>query len=157
MESAFLEAYGFQTTGGTSAYASAATRAFFVMDRRKVVLNGYCAVRTGLFAFLASDASVFARLARIGAFVFIVAHDCRAGVLRNYGNDALRANGSAQAATDTTVRVDVRNAVLHADRVRGASVGAIAETETTETAGFGTAEQHRRGAARGDTVVGSFL
>ena len=128
------EKYGFQTSRGTNFRAGTATRAGFVVNRSKVVLNGYRTARTGFFAFFASDAGVFASLACIGAFVLVVAHHDGFGILRNHGDDVLRTNGNAHSATETAAGVHVCNAVLYADGVVRASVGAIAQTETAEAA-----------------------
>ena len=123
----------------------------------KIVFYLYCIFRTYRFTFFASDAGVFASLACIGAFVLVVAHHDGFGILRNHGDDVLRTNGNAHSATETAAGVHVCNAVLYADGVVRASVGAIAQTETAEAARLGATVKHGGGTAGADAVVNGFF
>ena len=147
----------FQTCCRTALGAQTASRTLGVVDDGTVVDNRDGMLGAGLFTLLASDASVFACLARVGTLVLAVAVNRGCRLLRDHGDDLLGAFLGAQTATDTAARIDSRDTVFHADGMRNTDLGTVSASDTTVSTGLGTAIDHGACLAGGDTVINSFL
>ena len=143
----YFEVDIFKTTGGASGCTFTASRAFGVIYAREVVFNLYRSVFAGSHAFTATDAGVFASLARISAFIPIAAHNRCGSASRNHIYYVLRASCLADAATNADILIHVSNTVLNADSVMGAFFRAIAKTYAGKRASARTAADHCRRAA----------
>ena len=148
---------GFQTACWADTYASTASRTFAVIDLSKVIFDGDRAVFAGFFTFSASDTSIFASFTCIGALIFIAAHDNGLRFLGYHGDDMLGTDGGAKSATDAAGGIHMGKPVFDAYGFIRTGKGAVTETKTGKTAGFGTAVDHGGGTAGGDSVIGSFF
>ena len=137
------EEYLLKTTSGASVYTFSASRTFGVVDDGAVVNYRDCTGGTSLFALFARDTSVLARLAGICALVLVAAIYRSCGFLGNHRNYMSGACFSANAATETTAGVDMRNSITDADSISCTDRSAVSATKAAVTAGIRTAKKHR--------------
>ena len=98
---------------GTSLNTRTAAGTLRVVNGRKVVDNGNRTVRTSLLTLHTADTAIRASLTGDGALIVARAFDHNAGNIGNKMNDTVGTLACANATTDTSLGIDVRNAILN--------------------------------------------
>ena len=122
--------------------ASAAVRAFFIVDRCKVINKGNSAVGASLCALTASDTSVRAELAHYRALIVAGAENKSSVNVGHKLDNVVGASSCAYSAADAKLAIDESNTVLNTYRVLGARLCAVAKTYATEGASARAAVKH---------------
>ena len=147
----------FHTACGTSLGASAASLTLIIINFRQIIRDGDGFMLTDFFALAASDAGVLAGLTGVGALFGVTADHHSFGFLGDQRDNVLGADRLAKTAAQAEGGIHVSDTILQADGVGGTSGGAIAQTETAETASVGASVEHGGGFTGGYAVIGGFL
>ena len=142
---------------GTNVVTNTAAFAFIIINSRQIIHDADRTLWTSLFTLSAGDAGVLADLAGVRALVLVAAGNDGLGLLGHHRDDMLGADRLAKTTANATAGVHVRDAVLHANRIRRACGGAIAKSNATKAASVGTAVQHSGRFTSRNTVVDRFL
>ena len=132
---------------GTNLNARATAGAEVVVDACEVILNGNCALRTGLLALHTTDTAVGAVLTGECALILVRALNDNTGGVVDEVDDAVGALTHADAAADTLLGVNSGNAVLNLDSVLRTYRNAVAVAEAGVGAESVTAIGHIGGTA----------
>ena len=132
---------------GTSLNARAAACAKVVVDGSEVILNGDCAVGTGLLALHTADTAVLTVLTYVSALIIVGAFNDNAyGIVEKMDN-AVGTLTNADATADTLLGINARYAVLDSDSVLGADSRAVTVSKTGEGAELVSTVRHISGKA----------
>ena len=130
------------TSHGAILCALATTCAEAVINSRKVVENRDSAARAGFLALLTADAGIGAFLSCRRALFLILAGNEHAFNVCHKSYQLLRAGANTNSATDALTCIDMRDAILEADRILRTDLNAVAKTDASEGA-FAVAAVHR--------------
>ena len=132
---------------GTSLNARATACAKVVVDGSEVILNGDCAVGTGLLALHTADTAVLTVLTYVSALIIVGAFNDNAyGIVEKVDN-AVGTLTNADATADTLLGINARYAVLDSDSVLGADSRAVTVSKTGEGAELVSTVRHISGKA----------
>ena len=135
------------TVYGTNLNACATAGAKVVVDGSEVILNGDCAVGTGLLTLHTADTTVGAVLTHVCALIVVGAfNDNSYGIVEKMDN-AVGTLAYANAAADTLLGINASNVVLDGNSVLRADSRAVAVSETGEGTELVTAVRHVGGTA----------
>ena len=132
---------------GTSLNARATACAKVVVDGSEVILNGDCAVGTGLLALHTADTAVLTVLTYVSTLIIVGAFNDNAyGIVEKVDN-AVGTLTNADATADTLLGINASYAVLDSDSVLGADSHAVTVSKTGEGAELVSTVRHISGQA----------
>ena len=130
---------------GTSLNARATACAKVVVDGGEVILNGDCAVGTGLLALHTADTAVLTVLTYVSALIMVGAFNDNAyGIVEKVDN-AVGTLTNADATADTLLGINACYAVLDSDSVLRADSRAVTVSKTGEGAELVATVRHISG------------
>ena len=138
---------------GANLNARATAGAEVVVDACEVILNGNCALRTGLLALHTTDTAVGAVLTGECALILVRALNDNTGGVVDEVDDAVGALTHADAAADTLLGVNVSDAVLNGDSALRTNLSTVAVAKTSVGAELIAAVRHISGAAGLVTLI----
>ena len=121
------------TVNGTNLNAGATACAKIVVDARKIILYGDCAVRTGFLTLHTADTTVGAILTGKSALILVGAFNNHACGIVDKVDDSVGTLAYTYAASNTLLGIDTGNAVLN----RNSVLRTYSRTVTVAEAGEG--------------------